>query len=289
MTAPDNQTVSYCVSCGTEIKGNKGKKWCSGKCRMRYSRKQQPKKPRPIKINYKDCEWCGNQFVCKRKIQRFCSKSCTTLSRAEEIKEANKQRRSKTIQCKTCNQMFSRSESDSSIYCSDQCKSLYRSLTQCEWCDRLFDNSGTAKKYCSDDCMIKARRQRDTDKRVPRTIQWEQRQCKLCNKSFYANAARKRKYCTEYCSGKAAKLRRRAKKKKQFVEDVNIGLLYKRDKGNCQLCGRKVNRDVDWNHPLAPTIDHIIPICAGGKHSYKNTQLAHRHCNTKKGSKILNL
>lgn len=52
--------------------------------------------------------------------------------------------------------------------------------------------------------------------------------------------------------------------------------LLKRQKGRCNLCG-KVFRNEDIFE-----IDHIIPLSAGGKRSYNNIQLLHRHCHDQK-------
>jgi len=35
-------------------------------------------------------------------------------------------------------------------------------------------------------------------------------------------------------------------------------------------------------HPKAPTIDHIVPLSAGGDDTKANVQLAHFSCNTRK-------
>jgi 5-methylcytosine-specific restriction endonuclease McrA len=64
------------------------------------------------------------------------------------------------------------------------------------------------------------------------------------------------------------------------VENVKIAVLITRDKGICGLCQKPVaKRDA--------TIDHIIPVSKGGEHSYRNTQLAHKSCNSRKGNRVL--
>lgn len=72
---------------------------------------------------------------------------------------------------------------------------------------------------------------------------------------------------------------KRARKRVAFVEKVEYAALYERDKGICQIgykgCRGKVSR-------TNGTIDHVIPLALGGKHSYRNTQLACRPCNFKK-------
>ncbi len=62
-------------------------------------------------------------------------------------------------------------------------------------------------------------------------------------------------------------------------------VLFTRDSGRCQLCGKKLNLTRPNNHPLQATHDHIKPLSQGGENSYKNAQLACRRCNSNvKGS-----
>jgi 5-methylcytosine-specific restriction endonuclease McrA len=55
-------------------------------------------------------------------------------------------------------------------------------------------------------------------------------------------------------------------------------VLYKRDKGICQLCLKRCTRE-------DASRDHVIPISEGGEHSYKNCVLAHLRCNSSKGNR----
>lgn len=72
---------------------------------------------------------------------------------------------------------------------------------------------------------------------------------------------------------------RRARKKAQFVEDVDSRVVYKRDKGICGICGDLVARD-NFH------VDHIVPLARGGEHSYANVQVAHPGCNCRKRDRI---
>lgn len=67
----------------------------------------------------------------------------------------------------------------------------------------------------------------------------------------------------------------RARQYGAFVEDVHPLVLLERDDGVCGICGD----DVD---PFCFDIDHVVPISRGGEHSYANTQVAHRSCNSSK-------
>lgn len=54
----------------------------------------------------------------------------------------------------------------------------------------------------------------------------------------------------------------------------------------CGICGKPVDKSLKFPHPLAPTIDHIIPIDRGGHPSaIENLQLAHFACNRQKSDK----
>lgn len=79
--------------------------------------------------------------------------------------------------------------------------------------------------------------------------------------------------------------------------DKNITLtrLYKRTEGACYLCGEQCDWDdkvvTDEGYTIVgesyPSIDHVIPLAKGGKHSWNNVKLACMKCNTLKGDKVM--
>lgn len=84
---------------------------------------------------------------------------------------------------------------------------------------------------------------------------------------------------------KAVRHSRRAKLLGAFVEEVIPAVVFKRDRWICQICHHRVDRALDGRRdPMGPTLDHRIPLAKGGKHSYENCQLAHRRCNSTKGT-----
>lgn len=121
--------------------------------------------------------------------------------------------------------------------------------------------------------------------------------CKECG-TKYETTKNKPGYCTEECkkrfTNRYKEVRKRRMKANGPVDyGVTLQRLIKRDKGICNICGRKVDiRDckqsdsgfvVGFNYP---TIDHIEPIKLGGLHQWDNVQLAHFICNSKKQASI---
>ena len=75
----------------------------------------------------------------------------------------------------------------------------------------------------------------------------------------------------------------------EYDRTVTLCKVYKRDKGVCKICGKPTDiRDIQNGHigRLYPTIDHIVPMSKGGPHTWKNVQLAHMYCNSKKCDSI---
>lgn len=72
---------------------------------------------------------------------------------------------------------------------------------------------------------------------------------------------------------------REARKRNQFIEHVDVYVLFSRDEGKCGICGLDV--------PLEEvSVDHIIPISKGGEHSYANVQISHLRCNVLKSNRV---
>lgn len=55
----------------------------------------------------------------------------------------------------------------------------------------------------------------------------------------------------------------------------------------CHLCGKPIQWDVPYTHPLAFTADHLTPIALGGSMTGP-LKPAHRSCNSRRGIKPLN-
>lgn len=120
--------------------------------------------------------------------------------------------------------------------------------------------------------------------------------CKYCGKRFITYYGDKHTaFCSKTCSKRYNKRNRKKKIKHVLVDsDITLPLLAERDNDVCWLCGNKV----DWNDicytdtgvivgPMYPSIDHVLALSNGGKHSWDNVRLAHCKCNTIKSDKLI--
>jgi 5-methylcytosine-specific restriction endonuclease McrA len=66
------------------------------------------------------------------------------------------------------------------------------------------------------------------------------------------------------------------------AEKILISVLIERDGTTCSLCPAEIDFTLKHPHPGSKSLDHIIPISAGGSHTYDNVALAHLVCNISK-------
>jgi 5-methylcytosine-specific restriction endonuclease McrA len=58
--------------------------------------------------------------------------------------------------------------------------------------------------------------------------------------------------------------------------------IFERDGYRCHRCKKKCLRKWPPNHPLEPTIDHLIPMALKGPHTPENVACCCRKCNSEK-------
>lgn len=72
-----------------------------------------------------------------------------------------------------------------------------------------------------------------------------------------------------------------------WITPARRALIYRRDNWMCQICFDPIDREVNPNDDMAPSLDHIIPRSAGGGHESSNLRLAHRLCNSVRGAAVV--
>mgnify|MGYP000054459347 CR=1 FL=1 len=65
-------------------------------------------------------------------------------------------------------------------------------------------------------------------------------------------------------------------------DDITLAVLGERDGWICSICHKKVVVRSGRTRKSA-SIDHVIPLCEGGTHTWPNVALAHKGCNSAKG------
>jgi hypothetical protein len=85
----------------------------------------------------------------------------------------------------------------------------------------------------------------------------------------------------------AQRLRRKGRLDAGPVTRINRVAVYERDEWRCQLCGGEVPRTAQFPDDWSASLDHVVPITAGGTHTWDNVQLAHLGCNRDKGVDVL--
>lgn len=225
------------------------------------------------------CEWCGREYRPRSDARTpCCCKVCAGAWRSWKSKGPIFCTYGKCGEpgiCIDCGELFQRTR--------------YGQLRRCPKCRQKYLRRKWQKHYRenAEKCRIIAARWRakhpELIKPKPYTIVCPEcgRTKQLTEKQYQLGY----RYCSDRCSRKAQMRSYEMRRRGAFVEDVHRQVLYERDHGRCQICGRKVHRR--WTgayDPLYWTIDHIVALSNGGAHSYDNTQLACHECNTKKGA-----
>lgn len=95
------------------------------------------------------------------------------------------------------------------------------------------------------------------------------------------NPEKQREYASEYKRRHPERVReqvqrRRARLRTGEVARIDPAAIYERDRGRCHICGARVARQ-------SFSLDHLIPIVAGGPHTAVNVAVSHRSCNSRRG------
>lgn len=213
------------------------------------------------------CPTCGATVVQRRnsrgKRKRFCSTVCRKASQPNMWRKARIARRAEA-KVATAEQALAR---------------IAARTTACGQCGALFVGYARGSRYCSRECFARWQLLR---------VAGPPRVCVRCSHSYVPRQPRQR-YCSANCReatyrGRGADLLRRKGRAK--VRRLRNAVLA-RDGWICGVCNLPIRQGLEWNHPLALTIDHITPLGAGGRDVIENLQPAHRQCNVEKSDSIV--
>lgn len=184
---------------------------------------------------------------------------------------------------------------------------------RCQKCGAAFETHATYAKWCSRSCAPRKPQKRPAASHTCRTCgdvfvaAGKHTWCVTCLAAGAKDLAEKewkRKWMTSP-SGRESKRRQarnkyqtpsgreRAKAKKRRREYRARGAsrttpydrlsIFQRDGWRCHLCARRVDPLAKWPDQMCASIDHLIPLSAGGADSAENVRLAHWLCNVRRG------
>lgn len=239
------------------------------------------------KTNHTLCSVEG--CVRKSKARGYCSQHYS-IARKLELKNGAAPciiTPRKIAKCRRCGISFKPKTSTRTEFCSRQCyfdakaiapsSSVYAGF--CKGCGKAFI-SKRPRQYCCLECRPVV----DYVSKAP-----DEKVCACCGAKYAPSftGGRPSEFCSIACrsiignaSRRIDKARRAAVKRGATVERVDPFVVFDRDGWKCQLCGRKTPAKLRGTYEDdAPELDHILPLAAGGEHSYRNTQCSCRRCN----------
>ena len=114
--------------------------------------------------------------------------------------------------------------------------------------------------------------------------------CVICSAPFERTGQR-RNTCSDACKREAIREKDRRqnmrRRSARTGEPYTLRSLYDRSCGICHLCDGPVDYSLPANHPMGPTVDHLLPLSHGGIDCDSNVALAHWSCNIKRGNRLL--
>jgi len=71
-------------------------------------------------------------------------------------------------------------------------------------------------------------------------------------------------------------------------DDIDHLTLFNLFAWTCWVCKNPINPRLRFPNYMAATVEHIIPLCKGGTHTWDNVAPAHAKCNFDKGDSLPN-
>lgn len=284
-----------CQYCGKEMTGRK-RNYCDIEC-GRNAYKKKFKDQREQKKVTKACRECSKEFVPMMPWGKFCCDRCRDKYKRQHPNYPS-------CICKHCGKEYVPKSKERTTYCSRECafehkKSNARGKTPhlaktkkqfiCVVCGSAFKSHCSSAKYCGAECRRVAGLIQGHDNKYSTP-----RKCKWCEKMFIPEVNAK---TWAYCCEEHRELAVKEHDNRHGISKAKRKRIYLRDGCKCKLCGKPMRMDkihtlgTNKPHPLAPTIDHIIPKSIARQqgwtkhqiHDDSNLQAAHWQCNIDKG------
>jgi hypothetical protein len=212
--------------------------------------------------------------------------------------------------CETCGKPFDSREARIR-FCSIACNNRSRTWAhECERCGKTWESGHAHGRFCSAACrtapgtdlvlwrpvppwvrIAEATRRLGVEHR-PLRKRWYAGRCARCG-DWFVHDQPSTMTCSVRCMKRQSHDRRRLRERMHggAPGKVSRWRIFERDEWTCQICGLPTERSEKTPHPLAPTLDHVIPLALwpgdeGAVHEDSNLQCAHFLCNSIKGDRI---
>jgi hypothetical protein len=267
--AADLRRCRICTKEFSKAKTGGRRYYCSEEC-FRIRKKRTPV------IELRTCRGCQMTFEARTHGQArkmYCSTECYAREK--------RRRTTLTVQaCRSCDQPFTRAErGNKAQFCSDAAKrcTAREERATCDNCGLWFLRQPNSEITTCLRC-----RQGKPVKHGANTYSNRGCRCPECTNAHSAERLR-RKY-EQVEAGIPLDVSHRARARRFGVENQYINKLsvFERDDWRCGICGDPVDREAEWPAPMSVSLDHIVPLSAGGGHVYDNVQCAHLQCNLRK-------
>lgn len=222
------------------------------------------------------CETCGHGYTPKDRRGRFCSTRC------REAHWSRRPARPYRRTCPACGLQFKSTKRR-----CDTCAVARRSpgpsspitYDDCEWCGRCFV-ARRKRKYCSLQC------QRWQHPNAQRLSAIGYSNCTVCGTTFVRRAGIIGRCCSEPCRRRARRRHERKRLRKAQLRDrYTLREVAERDGWRCHLCHKAVPDRPYAARDEDATVDHLVPLSAGGDDTLINVALAHNGCNTRRSDR----
>jgi hypothetical protein len=221
------------------------------------------------------CLVCGAAFVPRAVTTKYCSKACGNrafhLRRVADGRKAEQRRKHAA---------------------KDRRKAVERgTLWRSANSQRVRDTDRLRRRRNG----VRSARWRSAEAKLRRSLRSNggktvlvQGQCARCGDQFTSRcpAGTSAKFCSDRCRGKGSRSdtrrARRARERAAFVAPVVSVEIFTRDRWICGICAEPVDPALEYPNLRSASLDHVIPLAAGGTHEPDNCQCAHFICNSLK-------
>lgn len=263
-----------CLGCRTETKlfasSGKRAKWCSKPCRIKHKERtpmtaeqkaQARERQRAIRVVVTGtCLRCNTAFARTTskggvRYGKYCSQTCNIRHRMEAGGNVGAQFKPLTqaeVQARAYRASLVEPEVRALRRIANWRPGLMHTVKPCRDCGAKAAGIGELKRRCTR-CKIRKRER------------------------VRAKAHSLKRIC---------KARRRALERGLHADRIDPIKVFDRDKWRCHMCGIKTPKELRGSYDdKAPELDHVVPLAAGGTHTWGNVRCSCRRCNRIKADK----